>query len=179
MENINKNNSKSSENTQDLKDFTEELNNAYSDMMSNYDNVENMVCFKSEEYVNIELKKILYLYKIYNNLQMYNEPDKIEKNSILFKNKSNIIFQYFDRKLLMISDPFNQILILNILGLYILKIYGEDITLTTLKYIIRVMLKDESFNYTELDLILKMNCIDLICYYYEIVNHLNNLLKPR
>jgi len=165
-----------SNNTRELVEFTDKLNNNYNDLINNPDNMllEPSVLYDTNEYISIERKKILFLFKVYNNLQIYN---KSELTAIIHENKSSVIFKYFDRKILMISDPFNQILILNIFALFIFKIYGDDITYTTLKYIIRVMLKDEGFNYNELDILIKLDSVHLITYYYELVDHLNSLLR--
>jgi len=173
---LNVNEKQLSQNLQDIKDFTDEFNKNLNDFNNSPENVllELSTLFKTQEFINLERKKILFFFKIYNNLQVFNQNE--EKN-IFFKNKSTVIFKYFDKRLLMVNDAFNQILILNILALYILKIYGEDITLTTLKYIIRVILKNESFNYSELDIILKMENTYIISYYFELFDHLTTLLK--
>ena len=134
--------------------------------------------------MEIEKIKLLKLYEIFSDLQscikIANSPNSNntnDKNIIDFNyediNNLQQGLNYIDLSEIQTNDLFIQLIILNILILYIFKIIGNELTNVLLKYIITVILK-RNFSKDNIESILNLDSTYLLSVYYNTLELLQN-----
>jgi hypothetical protein len=119
------------------------------------------------EYHELEKKKILTVFRIYNSFYDYN----LEISTKIQNAK-------LDFSVLKLSDPFLQKIILEILLLFMLSIFNRDLAYHTLKFILNIEtdITDTSNLSDTLKLILECEVVYLLGLYFDLYLHLTQKL---